>query len=153
MIIILISEQRLYHRRRTGVWHTYPVSTSDGGIGNKRNSLKTPAGKHRICARIGEGFPKYTVFIGRQPTGIFNPKADNPNQDWILSRILWLEGMELGVNRRGLVDTKSRFIYIHGTHNEDRIGTPCSHGCIRMRNHDILDLFEHVCMRERVLIR
>jgi len=153
MIIILISEQRLYHRRRTGVWYAYPVSTSDRGIGNKRDSFKTPIGKHRICARIGDGLPKYSVFISRQPAGILNPNTDNPNQDWILSRILWLEGMELGVNRRGLVDTKSRYIYIHGTHNEDRIGTPCSHGCIRMRNHDILDLFEHVCMRERVLIR
>jgi len=153
MIIILISKQRLYHRRRTGVWYTYPVSTSDRGIGNKRDSLKTPIGRHRIYARIGDGLPKYSVFIGRQPTDIFNPKADNPNQDWILSRILWLEGMELGVNRRGLVDTKSRYIYIHGTHEEDRIGTPCSHGCIRMRNHDILALFEHTRTGEPVLIR
>jgi len=153
VIIVVISEQRLHHRRRTGVWHHYPVSTAERGAGNRRNSLKTPTGKHRIYARIGDGLPTCTVFVGRQPVSIFNPQADHSDHDWILTRILWLAGLETGRNRRGAVDTKSRYIYIHGTHAENRIGTPCSHGCIRMLNPDILELFEHVQTGEKVLIR
>jgi len=152
MIIISIAEQMLYHRRKTGVWHAYPVSTAIAGIGNVRGSLKTPAGTHRICARIGDNLPMYTVFVGRIPIDIYDPTHDDPSRDWILTRILWLEGMKTGINRRGHVDTKSRFIYIHGTHDEERIGTPASHGCIRMRNADVLELFDHAHTGETVRI-
>ncbi|MDQ7010999.1 MAG: L,D-transpeptidase [Mariprofundaceae bacterium] len=153
MIIVSIAEQMLYHRRRTGVWYAYPVSTATAGIGHERNSLRTPAGKHRICAMIGEGMPAHTVFIGRQPAGVYIPGKSDPSRDWILGRILWLDGMELGKNKRGRVDTKRRYIYIHGTHDEARLGTPVSHGCIRMSPADMLEVFEHARTGERVLIR
>jgi len=153
MIVISVSEQRLYHRRKTGVWFSYPVSTASLGTGNVRNSYQTPLGRHRIGSKIGEGMPAMTIFRGRQPAGCYLSEPNQKNQDWILSRILWLEGMQTGINRRGHVDTKSRYIYIHGTHAEDEIGTPASHGCIRMRNADILELFEHVHAGEAVLIR
>lgn len=155
MIIVRIAQQRLYHRRKSGVWHAYPVSTAAKGIGNLRDSLKTPLGRHRICRKIGAGLPPLTVFRARRPVGLYSRSLaeSSPNDDWILSRILWLEGMQTGVNRRGRVDTKSRYIYIHGTADEDRLGHPVSHGCIRMSNADILELFEHVREGETVLIR
>lgn len=153
MIIISVSEQKLRHRRKTGVWHTYPVSTAALGCGNRKNSLQTPLGRHRVHAKIGAGMPALTAFRGRRPTGLYNPATDDPDADWILARIIWLEGMETGVNRRGRVDTKSRYIYIHGTHAEEAIGTPASHGCIRMRLTDMLELFRHVHAGESVHIR
>lgn len=153
MIIVSISEQLLYHRRASGVWNAYMVSTAVRGAGNRRNSLQTPLGRHRIKAMIGEGMPVYTAFIGREPVGMFDYETCSPERDWILTRILWLDGTEPGKNRRGAVDTKSRYIYIHGTHEEDKLGTPASHGCIRMANIDILELFRHVKVGERVLIR
>ena len=153
MIIVSVSEQRLYHRRTSGVWYTYPVSTALAGCGNQRNSLQTPLGKHRISAKIGEGMPIYTAFIGREPVGIFDPDTSDPKHDWILTRILWLDGAELGKNLRGPNDTESRYIYIHGTHEEDKLGQPASHGCIRMGNLEMLELFEHSFVGENVLIR
>jgi len=152
VIIVSIADQMLYQRRKTGVWHAYPVSTAAAGAGSMRGSLMTPLGKHRIRARIGGGLPMDTVFRGRRPVGIYDPAHDDPGRDWILTRILWLEGMQTGVNRRGRVDTKSRFIYIHGTHDEDKIGAPASHGCIRMRNPDVLELFAHSHVGETVRI-
>jgi lipoprotein-anchoring transpeptidase ErfK/SrfK len=153
MIVISVSEQRLYHRRKTGVWYSYPVSTASRGTGNVRDSYQTPLGRHRICSKIGEDLPAMTVFRGRKPVGYYHPGQHTENMDWILSRILWLDGMQTGINRRGQVDTKSRYIYIHGTHAEDKIGSPVSHGCIRMENADILEVFEHACTGEHVLIR
>jgi len=153
MIKIVISEQKLYHRRKTGVVYAYPISTAINGVGNTQGSLQTPLGKHRIYAKIGDGLPKNTAFVGREPLGIFCEEIRGFGQDWILSRILWLEGLELGVNRGGQVDSCQRYIYIHGTDEEHLIGTPASHGCIRMRNDDVLDLFEHVQEAERVLIK
>ncbi len=153
MIVVSINDQRLYHRRESGVWYAYLVSTAARGTGNRRNSLQTPLGRHRICEKIGAGLPLYTAFIGRRPAGIYNPATNDPGRDWILTRILWLEGMQTGINRRGHVDTKSRYIYIHGTHEEERLGAPVSHGCIRMANVDILALFAHSHIGEHVLIR
>ncbi len=152
MIWISIREQRLYHRRDCGVWRGYPVSTAARGAGNWRGSLQTPLGEHRIAARIGDGCPPLTAFVGRIPVGIYGPGLESEARDWILTRILWLEGLQTGVNRRGAVDTKSRYIYIHGTHEEEMIGQPASHGCIRMRNADILELFDRVHLFERVRI-
>ncbi|RMG91268.1 MAG: L,D-transpeptidase [Zetaproteobacteria bacterium] len=153
MIIVSIQDQLLLHRRRQGTWRIYPVSTSAVGPGNIRNSLRTPLGRHRIYARIGDECPPLTVFRGRKPVGLYDPAVADPREDWILTRILWLEGCETGFNRRGRVDTRMRYIYIHGTHDEQRIGTPASHGCIRMRNIDILELFEQCRIGETVLIR
>ncbi len=97
--------------------------------------------------------PVLTAFAAREPVSIYDSETDDPEQDWILSRILWLEGMQTGINKRGKVDTKSRYIYIHGTHEENKIGSPASHGCIRMRNQDILELFIHAHEREIVQIQ
>jgi len=153
MIIISIADQMLYHRRKTGVRRAYPVSTASLGTGNQSGSLQTPLGKHRICAKIGEDAPLYTAFSGRVAFDIYDPEHDDAAHDWILSRILWLEGLQTGKNKRGHVDTRMRYIYIHGTHAENNIGTAASHGCIRMRNDDIFDLFAHVREGETVYIR
>jgi L,D-transpeptidase YbiS len=126
---------------------TYTVSTASKGAGCASGSFCTPVGLHRVRAKIGQGLPVNAVFVRRRPTGeIFSPAmgALYPDRDWILSRILWLQGLEPGVNRGPGVDTLRRFIYIHGTNEEQRIGQPASHGCIRMRNHDIVELFDRV---------
>lgn len=96
--------------------------------------------------------PAFTAFKARQAFCVYNSEKDNPNHDWILTRILWLSGCETGKNRRGNVDTYARYIYIHGTHEEEKIGRPASHGCIRMRNDDMMKLFEHVRVGESVRI-
>jgi len=153
MIIISIAEQVLYHRRNTGVRYAYPISTASKGVGNRQHSLQTPLGKHRIAEKIGAELPALTAFSGRKPCTIYDPNSDDPCRDWILSRILWLQGVETGINCRGQVDTHARYIYIHGTHDEAHIGTPASHGCIRMNNCDILELFDHVSVGETVYIR
>jgi len=153
MITVCISMQILIHRRPNGVCVQYPVSTAAKGIGNTRDSLQTPIGRHRIAALIGEDLPSGTIFVARQPVGIFDEEYNNPKEDWILSRILWLEGTQTGINRRGRVDTFSRYIYIHGTHRSDLIGQPASHGCIRMLNEDVINLFTHACEGEIVYIR
>jgi lipoprotein-anchoring transpeptidase ErfK/SrfK len=153
MIVISIAEQMLYHRRRSGVWHAYQVSTAAAGAGSRRGSFCTPLGRHRIAAKVGDGLPAGTAFRGRRPFCIYDPSRDDPSRDWILTRILWLAGCETGRNRRGAVDTQARYIYIHGTHDEASIGRPASHGCIRMRSDDLLELFAHARVGERVSIR
>ncbi|ATX79239.1 L,D-transpeptidase catalytic domain [Mariprofundus aestuarium] len=152
MIIVSVSEQMLYHRHKTGVWYAYPVSTASNGVGNLSGSFQTPLGKHRIAEKIGDHLPLMTAFRAREPFCIYDPEHDDPKKDWILTRILWLTGCETGKNRRGKVDTYRRYIYIHGTHEEDKIGSPASHGCIRMKNEDMLELFEHVAVGEPVRI-
>ena len=153
MIKIVVSEQILYHRRKTGVTYAYPISTASKGVGNQENSLQTPLGKHRVKHKIGEGQAAFTAFVARQPVGIFTEQDKILRSDWILSRILWLEGMQTGVNKRGKKDTFKRYIYIHGTDEENKIGSPHSHGCIRMKNEDVIDLFEHVYCGETVYIK
>ena len=125
----------------------YPVSTAANGVGEASGSHCTPRGRHRIAEKIGAGLPLGSAFRARQPTGeIWTPELDaaNPGRDWILTRILWLEGLEPGRNQGGSVDTNARYIYIHGTHEEHRLGTPASHGCIRMANADVAELFDRV---------
>lgn len=125
----------------------YMVSTSKNGAGEKNGSFCTPRGRHIIRAKIGAGQPENTVFVNRRPTGeIYSPElaARNPGRDWILTRILWLSGCEVGGNRLGDVDTMRRFIYIHGTPDSVELGKPGSIGCIRMRNADIIELFDLV---------
>ena len=133
----------------------YPVSTAAKGHGCDAGSYKTPIGWHRIRLKIGDGHPPGAVFVGRRPTGeVFSPDLGRaaPGRDWILTRILWLEGLEPGLNRGGSVDTLRRYIYIHGTPDEGMDHPPGSHGCIRMYNSHIVDLFSRVCRGTRVLL-
>jgi L,D-transpeptidase YbiS len=133
----------------------YPVSTALKGVGESKGSGCTPHGRHVVRAKIGAGQPLGAVFIGRRPTGeIWTPQlaAEFPARDWILTRILWLSGREAGLNRMGGCDTMQRYIYIHGTPDTEPIGVPRSHGCIRMRNVDVLELFERVPAGTPVLI-
>lgn len=133
----------------------YPVSTARNGPGERRGSGCTPRGWHRIRIKIGAGLPLDTVFVGRRPTGeIYGPElaGRHPERDWILARILWLTGLEPGRNRGGECDTLRRFIYIHGCPDTVPMGVPLSHGCIRMRNRDLLALFDRVAAGDRVLI-
>ena len=134
----------------------YPVSTASRGVGEANGSQCTPRGRHLIRAKIGAGLPENSVFVGRRPTGqIYSPElaAALPGRDWILTRILWLSGCEVGANRLGSVDSMRRYIYIHGCADTAPMGVPLSHGCIRMRNADILDLFERVPAYTPVEIR
>jgi len=125
----------------------FSVSTALNGHGCEEGSGKTPVGRHYIRAKIGCDLPINTVFVGRRATGeIYSPSLaqDNPKRDWILSRILWLCGKEVGVNRLGRVDSMARYIYIHGTPDSEPMGVPKSHGCVRMRNDDVIELFNWV---------
>jgi lipoprotein-anchoring transpeptidase ErfK/SrfK len=126
---------------------TFSISTAANGAGEQKNSYQTPRGKHVIRAKIGAGAAPNTVFKGRRPTGeIFMPDlmVAHPNRDWILTRILWLSGTEVGKNRLGNVDTMQRYVYIHGSPDSVEMGKPGSHGCIRMRNADVIALFDLV---------
>lgn len=125
----------------------YPVSTAKNGAGEQRGSFRTPRGRHVIRARIGAGAPANTVFVRRRPTGeLWSPElaAAHPGRDWILTRILWLSGCERGLNRLGEVDTMRRYIYLHGSPDTAEMGVPGSIGCVRMRNRDIIELFDLV---------
>ena len=125
----------------------YPVSTSAKGAGERIGSEQTPRGAHEIVALFGGDAPAGAAFVGRRPTGeICTPElcTARPERDWILSRVIWLGGTEDGRNRGGDVDTLSRYIYIHGTPDSEGIGVPRSHGCIRMRNADVIALFDEL---------
>lgn len=134
---------------------TYPISSSKYGVGEMHGSYKTPRGTHRIRAMIGDGCAENTVFVGRRATGeICSPDlmARHPERDWILTRILWLSGSEVGTNRLGKVDTMRRYIYIHGCPDGTSLGVPGSIGCIRMSNRDVVNLYERVSVGDVVFI-
>ncbi len=138
--------------RRLAAW---PVSTGRAGAGERNGSGGTPRGWHVVRARVGQGMPEGAVFRGRRPTGEIHSlelAARHPERDWILSRILWLGGLEPGRNRFGDVDTMRRYIYIHGGPDDAPVGVPGSRGCVRMRNADVMALFERVPAGTRVLI-
>jgi L,D-transpeptidase YbiS len=138
-----------------GVKAKYRVSTAANGVGCLKDSGCTPLGEHIIRAKIGAGVQANTVFVGRRPTGeICTPElmAQFPERDWILTRILWLSGKEIGKNRLGNVDTMQRYIYIHGTPDSTDMSKIGSHGCVRMRNSDVIELFELVEVGTQVLI-
>ena len=147
-INIHIATQRLELLDDAGkLLRRYAVSTAANGAGETCGSHCTPRGKHIIRAKIGAGQPENTVFVRRRPTGeIYTPElgAQFPERDWILTRILWLSGCEPGFNRLGENDTMRRYIYIHGTPDSAQLGAPGSHGCIRMRNADLVELFDLV---------
>jgi lipoprotein-anchoring transpeptidase ErfK/SrfK len=145
-IDISIPQQTLTLRQGDEALRTYPISTSRFGLGTEVNSFKTPTGRFRIAAKIGHGMSNDTVFVGRVPVGAGDalPETD----DFVMARILWLEGME-----EHNANTRERYIYIHGTKHEDKIGTTASHGCIRMRNADAVELFDLVEEGTPVVIR
>ena len=133
----------------------YRISSAKNGVGEQNGSYCTPRGKHIVRAKIGAGQPVNTVFVERRPTGeVFSAELarGSPQRDWILTRILWLSGCEPGRNRLGRVDTMRRAIYIHGSPDTAEMGKPGSHGCIRMRNQDIVELFDLVPIRTPVEI-
>jgi len=156
LIKISIDEQRLQLFRNDDIIMDVAVSTAINGPGELINSECTPRGRHRVRARIGEACPVNSVFVGRRPTGEFytpEMRADNPGRDWIITRILWLCGEEPGKNRMREVDTMRRYIYIHGAPDDDPMGIPSSHGCIKMRNREVIELFNTVPVGTPVVIQ
>lgn len=147
-IEVSVGEQRLRVLDGKGVVRMdCRVATAKKGVGEVNGSNQTPRGRHVIRAKIGNGAPINAVFRSRRATGeIYSPalRVQHPHRDWILTRILWLSGCEPGRNRLGAVDTMRRYIYIHGAPDEDPMGVPGSHGCIKMRNRDIVQLFDLV---------
>lgn len=145
-IVIHIGAQRLdLHDDQGSLLQSYAISSALKGTGQLKGSFCTPLGRHIVRAKIGTGQPENTVFVGRRPTGeIYTPAlgAAFPGRDWILTRIMWLSGCEPGRNRLGAVDTMRRYIYIHGSPDSATMGAPGSIGCIRMRNADVIDLYE-----------
>lgn len=155
-IYISISHQTLQLVNQDAVQFECAISSASKGVGETNGSECTPRGWHYIRARIGDGQVVNTVFVGRRPTGeIYTSgmREEHPQRDWILTRILWLCGLEPGFNRMGNVDTMRRYIYIHGCPDEDNFDQPGSHGCIKLHNPDMLDLFERVQTGTRVLIK
>jgi hypothetical protein len=152
-IRIDLRQQRLELHEGAALLAAYPVSTAAKGAGERSGSERTPRGRHEICAMIGVAAPEGAVFVGRRATGEICTEAlfaADPERDWILTRILWLSGLEHGRNRSGQVDSRRRYIYIHGTPDEASLGRPASHGCVRMRNADVIELFERVWVGTRV---
>lgn len=145
LIRISLASQRLIGLRDGLLVCDFPVSTARNGAGEQEGSGCTPRGLHRVRARIGEGQPMGAVYVGRRPTGeIWSPALarQHPQRDWILTRILWLCGEQPGFNRGGKQDSQRRYIYLHGTPEDQPMGVALSHGCVRLRNADMLTLFE-----------
>jgi len=154
-IYISISDQALWLKHQNTVQFECAISSAKKGVGEINGSERTPRVWHYIRAKIGEGQAVNTVFVGRRPTGeIYSSgmRKQHPQRDWILTRILWLCGLEPGFNRLRNVDTMRRYIYIHACPDEDNFDHPGSHGCIKLHNPDMLALFERVQAGTRVLI-
>ncbi len=154
-IHIDISQQQLHLLDNDQVIQTYTISTASNGPGELQDSECTPRGNHAIYAKIGAEAPSNAVYVGRVPTGeILTPELEqqHPGRDWILTRILWLEGLEPGKNQGGKLDTQARYIYIHGCPDSTKLGIPGSHGCIRMHNPDIIALFGKIDVGTKVSI-
>ena len=151
-----ISEQRLYLIENNLIKASYPISTSKYGEGSIQNSFKTPLGEHSIKEMIGEEAEINTIFSSRINTkrsATIIDQFEDTDNDYVTSRIIWLDGEEEGFNKGGNVDSFRRYIYIHGTHEEGLIGTKASHGCIRMFNYDVIELFKLVNIGTKVLIK
>jgi lipoprotein-anchoring transpeptidase ErfK/SrfK len=145
-IHISIRRQQLALRRGRKILRAYPISSSRFGIGTEEGSMKTPTGEFRVAQKIGHGLPGSTIFRSRVALEPGDPLP--PTEDLVMSRILWLDGLE-----EHNANTRERFIYIHGTKHENKIGEPASHGCIRMRNADVIELFDLVDEDTPVVIR
>lgn len=147
-LLVSVAKQSLYLiSSEGGVLAHYPISSAKKGVGNQQGSLKTPLGLHYVAEKMGDGCASGTVFQRRQSIGecaVIESQPLSTGLDCITSRILWLQGLEPGVNSEGEVDSYQRYIYIHGTHEEGLIGQPASIGCIRMRNEDVIELYGQV---------
>ena len=155
-IYVDLESQQLFLKKQQRIVSTYPISAAANGAGERINSECTPRGWHSICAAIGADAPPNTVFVGRHQSGetyTHELGLQCHERDWILTRILWLAGLEEGYNLHGAVDTQSRYIYIHGTPDTVPLRRPGSHGCIRMHNLGIIELFNHVSLDTRVYIQ
>ena len=156
ILLVNIQQQRLYQINVQTLLNTYIISSAENGTGNRENSGKTPLGAHFIREKFGDGAPLGAQFKARQPTGLIPPILSGPEQtsddDYITSRILWLSGLETDYNQGEGVDSHNRYIYIHGTDEEGRLGSPASHGCIRMANQDIINLYSEVSVATLVYI-
>lgn len=155
LIIINVADQRLQLRADDTVVMDVAIATAKNGLGEQAGSECTPRGLHQVRAMIGADAPDNAVFVGRRHTGeIYSPdlRLTYPDRDWILTRILWLSGLEPGKNRLGDVDTMRRYIYIHGCPEEEAVGVPNSHGCVRMKNDDVVKLFAAVSPGTKVFI-
>jgi lipoprotein-anchoring transpeptidase ErfK/SrfK len=154
-IDIYIDSQSLLFTAIEGKQTKYSISTARNGAGEMSGSFCTPRGRHIVRAKIGNGEAMNTVFVGRRPTGeLYRPelRQKHPDRDWILTRILWLSGCEPGFNRLGDVDTMRRYVYIHGAPEDVEMGYPGSHGCVRMRNAEVVELFNLVQTGTPVMI-
>ena len=155
LIFVSIDQQKMYHIHSDKIYKSYNISSSKFGIGNEKGSNKTPLGLHKIKEKHGESIPLNGRLIGRvfygQIAEIFSDTTTSKTDD-ITSRVLWLEGLEKGINKGKDIDSYKRYIYIHGTSEEGKIGKPASHGCIRMKNKDVIDLFKEVSIGTFVLI-
>lgn len=152
ILYVSVRAQRLYHVHEGHLMKEYTISTSSHGLGGTRDSYRTPIGLHYVRERIGAGLPPWSVFRERVCTGELADSCRDGASDTITSRILWLSGMESGLNAGGDVDSFDRWIYIHGTADECSLGEPSSHGCIRMRNRDVIELFDQVQIGALVVI-
>lgn len=159
VLYIQVSNQRMFHVRGRRLMTEYHIATATNGLGSETNSFRTPTGLHRVSEKYGDGVPMYGIFKDRRFTGeLADPSQDGTpgsqgmDKDWITSRILWLDGVEPGHNKGGGKDSHERYIYIHGTANERSIGTPSSRGCIRMRNADVIALYDQVPIGALVVV-
>lgn len=155
LLFVSIENQKLYHIKNEKIINTFIISSSEYGTGNKNGSKKTPLGLHKIKEKHGENTPINGRMVGRvfyyEISTIHTDETKSKTDD-ITSRILWLEGMEPGKNKGDGIDSYKRYIYIHGTSEEGRLGTPASHGCIRMKNKDVINLYKIVEVGTLVLI-
>ncbi|RTZ67823.1 MAG: L,D-transpeptidase [Aquificaceae bacterium] len=156
VILIVAKEQALYLLHNGTPIEKHTISTSEFGIGSRAGSNKTPAGVHIVTQKYGSKAKLGTIFKARANTGrvakILTKKGQRSNADNVTSRILWLSGLEKGINKGGNVDSHRRYIYIHGTDEEGRLGSPASHGCIRMNNQEVIDLYKRVAIGTLVVI-
>ncbi len=153
VLYVSVKRQKLFHARHGRLLKVYPVATATAGLGNADGSRCTPTGMHRVSDKFGDEVPPLGILKDRVFTGEFaDPDFAGIDKDWITSRILWLEGLEPGVNQGGTVDSHARYIYIHGTANERSVGTASSMGCVRMLNKDVIDLYNEVPVGALVVI-
>lgn len=153
LLYVSVHRQVLFHVRGGTLLNEYPISTAQAGLGSEDGSFRTPTGLHRVREKFGDTVPPLGILKDRLFTGEFaDPDFAGVDKDWITSRILWLEGLEPGINQGGTVDSYARYIYIHGTANEKSVGTASSMGCIRMRNTDVIDLYDEVPVGALVVI-
>ncbi len=154
VVLIDVTKQELLLIENNQIAGRWIISTAEAGIGSRKGSNQTPLGVHRLAQKIGDGAQLGTVFKARQNTGrvakILTAPGARSGEDNVTTRVMWLDGLEPGLNKGGAVDSYQRFIYIHGTDEEGRLGAPASHGCIRMRNQDVVDLYDRV--REDTLV-